>query len=170
MREHVLGEVPTTDPATLVGKTVEVNLSRFVPQTSKFYINLSFRITGVKDKNALTRFNGCTISKEQLYRIVRKRNQKAELINYVTTKDDWKLQLTTILTMNRNTNTTILTEVRGIMKDFLEKTVSKTGLYDFVEMVTKGIAQKDLKKEASKVYPVRFSEIAKIEVVKAPAS
>ena len=170
LKEQVLGEVPTTDPATLPGKTVEVNLSRFVPQTSKFYINLSFKITGTRDRNALTRFNGCSISKEQLYRIVRKRNQKVELVGYINTKDNWRLQLTTILALNRNTNTTILTQIRRIMRDFLEQTGSRTNLYDFIELVTKGIVQKELKKKASKVYPVRFSEIANIEVVKAPAS
>ena len=45
-----------------------------------------------------------------------------------------------------------------------------TNLYDFVDMVTKGTNQKDLKKSASKVYPVRFSEISKIEVLNAPAA
>ncbi|MCX6814608.1 MAG: hypothetical protein NTY20_03100 [Candidatus Aenigmarchaeota archaeon] len=166
--EMHLAETPTTDPATLVGRNVEIGVSELLGQPAKYYMKLFFKITDVDSRNAYTRFNGYSTTREHLYRVVRKHAQKVEDINVFETKDGWKLQITSIAILNRNTDSNIQKKVRQIMVNHIADTAKKSGVDDIVKRVLEGSFQRDIRKLGSKIYPVRFCEIAKIEVIKAP--
>ncbi|MFQ5647664.1 MAG: hypothetical protein ACE5FW_00320 [Candidatus Aenigmatarchaeota archaeon] len=164
--KKTLAETPSTDVKTVRGKTVEVGLPELIPQSQKYFVKLKFKVTKVEGTNALTQFHGCNISREQISRITRKRTQKMELINEIPTKDDWRLQLTTVMVLNRRANASIENKVRNATDAWLKEFGGRTPLDELVRSVTSGATQKNLKKMANKVYPVRFSEITKIEVLK----
>ena len=166
--EMHLAETPTTDPATLVGRNLEIGVSELMNQPAKYYMKVFFKITEVDSRNAYTRFNGYATTREHLYRVVRKRNQKVQSIDVFDTKDGWKLQITSIAILNRNTDSNIQKKVRNIMVGHIAEAAKKGGTDDLVKRVLEGTLQRDIRKLGSKVYPVRFCEIAKIEVVKAP--
>ena len=160
-----LGEVPSTDAKTLPGKTIEVSLPEVVPQSQKHFVMLKFKVSNIEGTDASTKFHGFNIAREQAFRITRKRTQKVELVSEMETKDDWKLQFTTVLVLNRKTNVTVGNRIRNEVDAFLKDFGSKTPLDEVVKSVTAGMAQKNLKKVCNKIYPVRFSEISKIEVL-----
>lgn len=162
---NTIAETPTLDPKSLMGRIVDVNLADLTGKSSKFYINMRFKINGIEDKNALTLFNGYYCLREHLFRVVRKRSQKVKTINNVETKDNWKLQITTTIILNRNTNVTVQKKERKLIRDYLEDFAKKSSLEDFVKATINGIIQKHIRKTGSKIYPVRFSEIEKIEVL-----
>ena len=167
--EMVLAETPTTDPATLVGRNVEIGVSEILGQPQKYYMKLFFKITDVDSRNAYTRFNGYATTREYLYRVVRKRNQKVESTDTFDTRDGWKLQITSMAILNRNTDSEIQKKVRIVMVNHIKEAARKSGADDIVKRVLEGSLQKEIRKLGSKVYPVRFCEVSKIEVVKAPA-
>jgi len=167
--EMVLAETPTTDPATLVGRSLEIGASEILGQPNKYYMKLFFKITDVDTKNAYTRFNGYATTREYLYRMVRKRNQKVESTDYFDTRDGWKLQITSVAILNRNTDSEIQKKVRVIMVNHIAEAAKKSGTDDIVKRVLEGSLQREIRKLGSKIYPVRFCEVSKIEVVKAPA-
>jgi len=167
--EMHLAETPTTDPATLVGRNLEIGVSELLGQPAKYYMKLVFKITDVDSRNAYTRFNGYSTTREHLYRVVRKHAQKVQSIDIFDTKDGWKLQITSIAILNRNTDSNIQKKVRQIMVAHIEESAKKLGTDDLVKRILEGTLQRDIRKLGSKVYPVRFCEIAKIEVMKAPA-
>ena len=166
--EMVLAETPTTDPATLVGRNVEIGVPEILGQPQKYYMKLYFKITDVDTKNAYTRFNGYATTREYLYRVVRKRNQKVESTDTFDTRDGWKLQITSMAILNRNTDSKIQKKVRTIMVGHIAEAAKKSGTDDLVKRVLEGSLQKEIRKLGSKVYPVRFCEVSKIEVMKAP--
>jgi ribosomal protein S3AE len=163
---NTIAETPTLDPKSLIGRIVDVNLADLTGKSSKFYINMRFRINGIEDKNALTLFNGYYCLREHLFRAVRKRSQKVRTINNVETKDNWLLQVTTLIILNRNTDVTVQKKERKLIRDHLEDFARKSSLEDFVKATINGIIQKHIRKTGSKIYPVRFSEIESIEVLK----
>jgi small subunit ribosomal protein S3Ae len=164
-----LAETPTTDPATLVGRNLEIGVSELMSQPAKYYMKVFFKITDVDSRNAYTRFNGYATTREYLYRVVRKRNQKVESVDTFLTRDGWKLQITSIAILNRNTNDAVQKKVRVAMVKHIEESAKKSGTDDLVKRIIEGSLQKEIRKIGSKIYPVRFCEIAKIEVAKAPA-
>ena len=114
--ENFITETPTTDPKTLIGRNLEVNVSELLKQPQKYYMKLVFRIDNVddKDKRAYTRFNGYSVSKEHVYRVVRKRVQKVESVIDTETSDKWKLQISSIMILNRNTESEVQRKIRKL--------------------------------------------------------
>jgi len=167
-REVSLAETPATDPKSLLGRNVEVSADVLTGNRRKYYMKLRFKINSVSERNAFTRFEGYACTRDYLYRIVRKRLQKVETINEIKTKDGWKLQVTTLTVLNRNTETTTQGKVRAEVDRLWKETAEKSTIEDIVKKTIDGAIQNIIRKRGSKIYPVRFSEICKIEVLKTP--
>lgn len=166
--ETVIVETPTTDPGSLVGRNVVVSMAE-LGNYQKHHIKLTFKIASIDNHRAYTRFNGLALTRDYLYRLVRKRLQKVENIFTITTKDNWELQLTTLTMLNRTTYSQIQTVIRNDVKRAIAGAAAQATIDDFVKSVIDGVIQMQVRKQESKVYPVRFSEISKIEVLKVPA-
>lgn len=167
--ENYLAETPTTDPKSLIGRNIEVNVAELTNQANKYYMKLKFKINRVDGKTAYTQFDGYVILKEYLFRVIRKGTQKVQLIKELETKDKWKLQITATVVLNRNTNAEIQKKVRKFIEDYLSERAQASTIDDFITGVINSVYQRNIKKKESKTYPIRFSEIEKIEVLKAPA-
>jgi len=68
----VLYQTPSTDPASLIGRNINVPVSEVTGERSKYFVRLKFRIADVKGSNAQTIHNGMQCMNEYLSRIVRK--------------------------------------------------------------------------------------------------
>lgn len=162
-----VADTPTTDPKSLVGRNVEVNVGDFFRQPNKYYMKIKFRIDRVEGKEAYTSFNGYSCLNEYISRYVRRGSEKVTLIDYVTTKDNWKIQVYSIAILNRKTDKKVQKAVRKAIQVYLSDKAKASTLEEFMKAVIAGIHQKHIKKTFSKIYPIRFSEISKIEVIKA---
>ena len=165
--ENYLSETPTTDPKAIIGRNIEVGLDELTGNPNKYYMKFKFKIERIEDKKAYTSFNGYSTSREYLFRVVRKRAQKVRIINNIETKDEWKMQVTTLAILNRNADTGIQKKVRLKIESVLNENAKKLSIEDFIKSITSNSIQQNLKKIGSKIYPVRFIEIEKLEVIKA---
>ena len=165
--EAELVETPALDPNVIIGRTIETNLAELIGQPDKYYMNLKFKVSNVEGNRAYTEFHGYSCAKEHLFRIVRKRSQKVRAVNEVETKDGWKLQIVSLVILNRNTDAEIKRKVRKIMFSEIEKTAKDMTLSALIKSITSGALQKEVRKKGNRVYPIRFSEIEGIEVMKA---
>lgn len=164
--ETFLYETPATDPAHLIGRTVDIRVPQLTNDKTKSHLKLVFRIDDVKEKNVSTHFWGLECSPEYIGRNIRAGLQKLEAIDTTDTKDGWKLQITTALILNRKSEVNIQKKSRQFVINFLKSEASKLTIDEFVKNIVAGVYQKKLKKDVSSVYPVRFLEIGKIEVMK----
>ena len=158
-------ETPATDPSSIVGRTVEVFAPQLTGDKTRSHIKLLFRVDEVKEKSATTQFYGLECLPEYVYRNIRAGLQKLEAIDTVDTKDNWKLQITASYILNSQVNVNIQKNSRKFIINFLKAEAAKSTLEEFVKSVVAGAYQKKIKKDGSRVYPVRFLEISKIEVV-----
>ena len=115
-----------------------------------------------------TRFNGYRALKEHVLGMVRKRAQKVESVIYVKTMDDWKLQVSSVGILNRNTETAVKKKARAFMEKAMRESAEKSGIDDFVKSIISSNLQRGIKKSGSRIYPIRFFEVARIEVKGVP--
>ncbi|MBL7160593.1 MAG: hypothetical protein ISS93_01940 [Candidatus Aenigmarchaeota archaeon] len=161
-----LGEIPATSSQSLPGRTLEVSLADLVNNPSKYHIIVKFRIYSVKDSEALTRFDGLNLVKSQIFRVVRKRTSKVEVVGDVETKDNWKLHYKIFAVLNKVSDQEIQRKVRKKVIGFVKDFASKSSVDDFVKTACDGLIQKNIKKFSSNIYPIRHCEIVKVEVKK----
>lgn len=165
--EAFLYETPATDSSQLLGRTLGIRVPQLTNDKTKSHLTLIFKAADIKDKVISTSFWGLECSAEYVARNLRAGLQKLEAIDTADTKDGWKLQITTSMILNRKSEFNIQKKSRSFVIDFLRKEASNSTIDEFVKSIVAGAYQRKLKKDASKIYPVRFLEIAKIEVMKA---
>jgi small subunit ribosomal protein S3Ae len=164
----LLGQSPATDPKSLMGRNMEVGVPEITGDNSKYYMKVNIKITAIEGKTCLTSFNGLECTRDHLLRMVRKRNQKVESIVDVNTTDGWTLRIKPWTILNGKPPSTVETKVRHLVANFFNDFASKSTMNEMVRKVLTTEMQMMLKKSGSKVYPVRFSEIARIKVLKSP--
>lgn len=164
----LLGQSPATDPKTLVGRTMEFGAAEITGDNSKYYMKLSVRIINVEGRTCLTSFNGFECTRDHLLRMVRKRNQKVETVIDVSTKDGWILRMKPWTILNGKPPTKVETKMRHFVMNFFNDAASKSNMNDMLRKILTTEMQMMLKKSGSKIYPIRFSEVARIKVLKSP--
>ena len=165
---RVLGQTPTTDPKSLVGRNIEVGVPDITGDNSKYYMKVSVIISNIEGKTCLTSFNGFECMREHLLRMVRKRNQKVENVFDVVTKDGWLLRIKPWTILNGRPASTVANRMRLFTKNFFNEFASKNNMNDMVRKIFTTEIQMRIKREGSKIYPVRFSEVARIKVLRSP--
>lgn len=164
----LLGQSPATDPKTLVGRTMEFGAAEITGDNSKYYMKLNVRIINVEGRTCLTSFNGFECTRDHLLRMVRKRNQKVETVIDVSTKDGWILRMKPWTILNGKPPTKVETKMRHFVMNFFNDAASKSNMNDMLRKILTTEMQMMLKKSGSKIYPIRFSEVARIKVLKSP--
>ncbi len=163
-------ETPATDPKTLIGRNVYASVSDILGDRSKDAMQAVMKIERVEGRNAYTRFNGIVTIREHIARFVRKRSQKVESVEDFETKDGWKLRFKSVMVLNRNVNASVKKNARAHIRKELEKTVPVSTIDGIAKLIVSGKLQNSIRKSGNRIYPVRFFEISKLEVLKAPAS
>jgi small subunit ribosomal protein S3Ae len=167
--EKEIAQTPATDPKTIVGRNVEVSMRDMMGRQGKDYQKIRFMMERVEGKNVFTRFNGYSCVREFVSRFVRKRSDKIEVISDIRTRDMWELQISSVAIMNRNVDTNIRRKSRAWVNEQLAEAASSAGIDDFVRLIISGTVQHKIKKQGSRIYPIRFFEVTKIEVAGSPA-
>ena len=161
-------QTPTTDSKTIAGRNLEIGVNEFMNDPRKMHMKLKVILHNPDGKSVKSTFNGFECSREHLLRMVRKRNQKVEAIFNASTKDEWLLRFTALAILNGNTNATVKKRMREFIQKRVEEFSKKFNVNDLVKRIISSELQLKIKKEGSKIYPVRFCEIAKIKVKKSP--
>ncbi len=168
--ENFLAESPATDPKSLIGRVVPALASDLTGDKSKNYMKLFFTVDDVKDKRASTSFHSLETLKEYISRNVRAGLEKVESFDEVKTKDNWVLQVSSTTILNRKVESSVRAKIRKEIASLLSKSVEETSLEEFIKSVLSNTYQKKIRKDISSIYPVRFTEIHKVEVLQAGAS
>lgn len=164
----IVGQTPSTDPKSLVGRTLEVGVPELTDDQTKYYMKINLRIVKVEGKTCYTSFNGMECTRDHLLRMVRKRNQKVETIVDIATKDGWLIRVKPWIILNGKPARSVETKVRHMLDKYFHELAKQNDIYELVKKIFSTEIQMTIKKNGSKIYPVRFSEIARIKVLKSP--
>ncbi len=164
----MIGDTPATNPKTLIGRSIETSISELSGRPGRDFYRIKLAVERIDDKSVYTRFNGYSALKEHVTRVIRKRTQTVESIMYLDTKDKWRIQMSSMAILNRNTEMSVRKKIRAFMEEYLKDKAEKTSMDDLILDIISANLQKSIKKAGTKIYPIRFFEVTKIEVKSVP--
>jgi small subunit ribosomal protein S3Ae len=158
---------PATDSKSVGGRVLEVSVPDVTGDQSKYYMRIGLKTKEPKERDVQSVFHKYYCIDEYVMRMGRKGLGKVAVFPEVVTKDGWKLQVSIMTILNRRSNASIKAQVGKLAEELIASKAKDLDHGDFVKAVMAGVFQMKIKKAASKIYPVRFTEIIKIETLKA---
>ena len=162
----VVGETPVKKFGSAVGRVVTIPLNLITNSIKHVFINISLRITDVSDGVANTIYWGHEISRDRISRLVRKRTSRIDVIQDLKTKDGVELRIKSLVITNGRANTSIKSVIRKEMAAFMASYTPSKKLEEFLKEVFADVVKRQAHVKLSKIFPIRYVEIRKVEVLK----
>lgn len=165
----VIAETFADEPEKLMDRRVETSLFDLTGDMKQMHVKLQFKINEVLDTNAKCVYDGHTMTSDYVRRLTRRGASKISTVFDVRTKDGSRVRVKPFAITDRRAQTTKVQAIRKLITDMITETAEKHTLSGFLGEVLVGDLTNRIYKEARKIHPVRRVEIAKTEVLKAPA-
>ncbi|MEM5799667.1 MAG: hypothetical protein QXZ43_03305 [Candidatus Aenigmatarchaeota archaeon] len=163
-QEKILGETPGDDVKKVIGRIIEVPLVMITNDMSKYYLKAKMKIVKIDGLKAYTDLAGLECLRDHIARMIRYRITRIDTVQRLETKDGKKVAVKSVIVTNRRVTRGIEKEIKKYVEDIIAKTVSENTLDDFLTKVLKDSIKQKIMKEGSKIYPLRFFEIRKLEI------
>lgn len=163
--KDVISETPADEESKVIGRTVSEDLTELMNDTSKYYVDVSMKITDVEGNKAFTEIDGMECSNEFVSRMVRKRSDRMDLVHDVTTADDREVRIKIVGATVRNASSRVLSDVRNSLKEVLDEKASTQAYNELMENIFTDRTQEDLRDVANEIYPFRQLEVRKTELL-----
>jgi small subunit ribosomal protein S3Ae len=163
-----LGSVPADESSRLIGRVVDATLYDLTNDFAHQYLKMYFQVSDIDGKVARTIFKGHEYSRDYLRSLVRRKTTRIDMLQNVTTKDDYKVRLAVCAFTLTRIRTTQEQAVRGIMKGIVDEKAKTLTFDQFVQEVVLGKIASDIYNEAKKVAPMRHVGIRKSKLVAQP--
>lgn len=163
--EKVVAETPAVEPKHLVGRKLEVSILEFMKDYSKFYIKLIMQIDRVEGQKAYTKLVGHDIMRERIYRMVRRYGRRVDVIEDVKTKDGINVRIKVVFVLIKRVGKSKKDITRAVARQKIKDMISVLTFEELMNMILSGELANEIRKEASKAYPIAAIEIRKTEVI-----
>jgi small subunit ribosomal protein S3Ae len=163
-----LGSVPADEASRLIGRVVDATLYDLTNDFAHQYLKMYFQVSDIDGKVARTIFKGHEYSRDYLRSLVRRKTTRIDMLQNVTTKDDYKVRLAVCAFTLTRIRTTQEQAIRGIMKGIVDGKAKTLTFDQFVQEVVLGKIASDIYNEAKKVAPMRHVGIRKSKLVAQP--
>jgi ribosomal protein S3AE len=163
-QEKVLGETPGDDVKKVIGRTVEVPLVLLTNDMGKYYLKAKMKIIKIEGSKAFTELAGLECLRDHISRMIRHRVTRIDIVQRLETKDGKKIAVKSIVVTNRRVTRGLEKDIKKFVEEVIASSVKESSLDEFVTKILKDIIKQKVLKEGSKIYPLRFFEIRKLEV------
>jgi small subunit ribosomal protein S3Ae len=163
--QAVLGETPSSDATSLIGRTTEVTVNDLTGDFSKMHVKLKFRVNDVRGLEAHTIFIGQDLTSDYIRRLTRRKKTKTDHVIDVVTKDGYKVRVKPMSITDKRIQASQETAVRTLMTNELQKAALEMTISDLVKHIISGDLAKMLSNVAKVIVPIKRVEIRKTEVL-----
>jgi len=163
--QAALGETPSSDATSLIGRTTEVTVHDLTGDFSKMHVKLKFRVNDVRGLEAHTVFIGQDLTSDYIRRLTRRKKTKTDHVIDVVTKDGYKVRIKPMSITDKRIQASQETAVRTLMTNELQKVVLEMTISDLVKHIISGDLAKLLSNVAKVIVPIKRVEIRKTEVL-----
>lgn len=163
-----IGQTPGEDEDKLKGRVIEASLFEFTQDFNHASIKLRFRIDEVNGLLCTTRFVGHELTRDFIRSLVRRGSNRIQAIVDVKTKDGFVFRVTgTIFTfaLARASQQKI---IRKIIVDILNEQAGNMAFKEFVQEMVFGNIERDIKRIANEITPIRDAKLLKSRLVAEP--
>jgi len=162
-KNKVIGETLAGDPKTLEGRKIGVTLSSLTNDLSKYYMKIYFKINKLTENKAYTEFDSFECMKDYIIRMIKHRIERLDTVQDLETKDKIKIRVKCVIVVNRRVSQKIRKSISKFVKTEIEKEISSTELDRLLKKIINDDIKNKIIKKASKIYPIRYFEIRKIQ-------
>jgi small subunit ribosomal protein S3Ae len=162
--DFTIGETMAIDPNQIKGRVIETSLTDITGDANKYYLKFFFKIDDIKENKALTKFVGHDCTRDYLSRIVRSRTTRIDTNDIINLTDN-KLRVKTIAISNRSVSNNVASEIRRNIREIVINELTKLKTEEFIRGLIDGSLQSKIRKIISKIYPLRFFEFRRTQVL-----
>jgi ribosomal protein S3AE len=163
--EKVISHTVAIDEKQLYDRRVEISYRLLGGGLRVSHIKLKFKIKDVKGRKCYTDFDGFEIMREHIKRHLRKGRSLIDSVDYYTTKDGRKIQLTLHILTRKTINTTQKQTIRDMAVKYFEELSKEKILDDLAVDLVHGKYVSGLKEKLTKIVPIYKIEISKMEII-----
>jgi small subunit ribosomal protein S3Ae len=160
-----LGETPSADPASLIGRTTEVTVHDLTGDFSKMHVKLKFRVDDVRGFEAHTIFVGQDLTSDYIRRLTRRKKTKTDHVIDVRTKDGYVVRIKPMSITDKRIQASQESAVRTLMTAETQKLAADMTISELVKSVISGELAKRLSTVSKVIVPIKRVEIRKTEVI-----
>lgn len=164
--EQAVGETYLYSLSDAVGRTVKANLMNLTREIKAQNTNISLRINRVSGDKAYTEIVGYSMIPAAIKRMVRRGKTKLELSFVVETADHKKIRIKPIAVTQKLVKHSVSAGLDKAIKTAVEKNFRKSNYSVLMQSIVSHKFQGSLKKQLSKVYPLKIFEIKDMHVEK----
>ncbi|MBA3064394.1 hypothetical protein FP803_03065 [Candidatus Woesearchaeota archaeon] len=157
--EMLIGETPSLDPRLLIGKIMTINLMGITRDIKKQNINITFRVTGLKENKAETEIIGYKVMPAFIKRIIRKGRNNLHDSFVCKTSDEKDVRLKSLVITVNKTKGAVVNSLMKALRANLTEYVRKITYKELVNELVSHKLQSNLKISLRKIYPLRSLEI-----------
>jgi small subunit ribosomal protein S3Ae len=165
----LIAETMADEPAKLMDRRIVTTLYELTGDMKQMHVKLQFKVHEVLDTNAKAVFDGHTMTSDYVRRLTRRGATKISHVFDVQTKDGGRVRVKPFAITDRRCQTTQAQAIRRTMQTQIEAAAKDLTLNGLLAEILVGDLNLRIQKEARKVHPVRRVEIAKTEILRAPA-
>lgn len=162
--DFIIGETMAMDPNQIKGRIIETSLTDITGDPNKYYLKFFLKVDDIKDNKAITKFVGHDCTRDYLSRIVRSRTTRIDTNDIIDLTDN-KLRVKTIAISNRSISNNVASEIRKNISEIVINELTKLKTEEFIRGLIDGSLQSKVRKIISKIYPLRFFEFRRTQVL-----
>jgi small subunit ribosomal protein S3Ae len=160
-----LGETPSADPSSLVGRMTEVTVHDLTGDFSKMHVKLKFKVDDVRGFDAHTVFVGQDLTSDYIRRLTRRKKTKTDHVVDVHTKDGYLIRVKPMSITDKRIQASQESAVRNIMTQEVQKMGAEMTISDLVKSIISGDLARRLSTASKVIVPIKRVEIRKTEVL-----
>lgn len=153
------------EPEKLIGRKISVSLLELTNDFSKYYMKFIFKIKKVENGNAIAEFNGSECLQDYISRMIVRRVRRIDVIQDLETRDKVKIRVKSLVVVSKRVKSTMEKVIRKKVEEMMKDFVGNLTLEDFIQKIISDEIKNKMIKDVSKIYPVRYFEIRKTEVL-----
>jgi len=161
--DFTIAETLATEPSQLSGRVVKMSLMDLTNDPKKQNVQLTFKITDIKEKNASSDLIRYELMPSYVRRMMRKERGKIEDSFVLQSKDNVKIRIKPFIITKSKTQRSVLTAIKNRSKEFLADVLKELNYSDFISDVISTKTQKSLREQLKKIYPIAMLEFKTIE-------
>lgn len=161
----LLGETPSADPASLMGRMTEATVHDLTGDFSKMHVKMKFKVSEVRGFEAHTVFVGQDLTSDYVRRLTRRKRTKTDHVIDVRTKDGYLLRIKPMSITDNRIQSSQETAVRTLMTEEVTRMGLEMTLSDMIRIVITGEMAKRLSQVSKVIVPIKRVEIRKTEVL-----
>lgn len=167
-KEAFLGEIPSSSPDSLVGRTLEILLYDLTKNFKHTTIKLKFKITEVQGNRCNTIFWGHELTRDFIRSLIHRGSSRIDGIFNYTTADGVVYRVSTFVVTRRRAKKSQKLTIRKIIRDVMREFAKNMTHEKFIQGIIYGKFALNIKKIAKTIYPLRECQIRKVKVISVP--